>query len=285
MVTLRDILKSITTSVRNATSESEGQSTVDVIELYLDEQTSANIGDATSLAQVDPATIDKFSQELIAFYELTIGNSKPHTVATVVSCKAQVLHAQHYILLRSLRELLRLLRPQRIFEDWWHLLKPILSTASYTNKIKKETRLIISDALIMEQQMVRDHVETCVYFHRIVNMYLDWAESSYTRQEAERDETSRQHQALLDLEQDEWSRNLTIILLSVGASETKVKKKKIHLFYYMTAYQKYERLMIQLIQQFFNLLNGYFLSSQHRLQIVYLLSEFMRRRVKFYIST
>ncbi|KAI8090683.1 hypothetical protein BDF21DRAFT_334168 [Thamnidium elegans] len=82
-------------------------------------------------------------------------------------------------------------------------------------------------------------------------MYLEWAERSYTKQENERDETSRQHQALLDLEQDEWSRNLTTILLSVGASETK---------------------------QFFNLLDRYFLSSQHRLQIVYLLSEFMRRR-------
>lgn len=237
MVTLRDILKSITASVRNATSDSEGQSTIDTIELYLDEQTCANIGDATtSLAQVDSATIDKFSQELIALYELTVGtNSTIPTVATIVSCKAQVLHAQHYILLRSLRELLRLLRPQRIFDDWWHLLKPILSTASYTNKIKKETRLIVSDALIMEQQIVRDQVEkTCVYFHRIVGMYLEWAERSYTKQENERDETSRQHQALLDLEQDEWSRNLTTILLSVGASETKVpfythiriKKKK-----------------------------------------------------------
>ncbi|GAA5801571.1 hypothetical protein HPULCUR_007019 [Helicostylum pulchrum] len=258
MVTLRDILKSITASVRNASPDSEGQSTIDTIELYLDEQTCANIGDATtSLAQVDSATIDKFSQELIALYELTVGTNKNTTttvptVATIVSCKAQVLHAQHYILLRSLRELLRLLRPQRVFEDWWHLLKPILSTASYTNKIKKETRLIVSDALIMEQQIVRDQVaETCVYFHRIVDMYLEWAERSYTKQENERDETSRQHQALLDLEQDEWSRNLTTILLSVGASETK---------------------------QFFNLLDRYFLSSQHRLQIVYLLSEFMRRR-------
>lgn len=226
MVTLRDIIKSITASVRNATAESEGQATIDVIELYLDEQTSANIGDSTTLAQVDTSTVDKFSQELVSLYELTIGNSEPPTAATIVSCKPQVLriHAQHYILLRSLRELLRLLRPQKIFEDWWILLKPILSTASYTNKIKKEARLIISDALIMEQQLVRDHKDNCVHFHTIVNMYLEWAESSYKRQEAERDETSRQHQALLDLEQDEWSRNLTTILLSVGASETKVKR-------------------------------------------------------------
>ncbi|CEG80908.1 hypothetical protein RMATCC62417_15171 [Rhizopus microsporus] len=67
----------------------------------------------------------------------------------------------------------------------------------------------------------------------------------------EKDETARLHQTLLDLEQSEWSKNLTTILLTVGASETK---------------------------QFFLLLNGYFLSSKHRLQIVYLMSEFMRRR-------
>ncbi|KAG2203494.1 hypothetical protein INT47_008221 [Mucor saturninus] len=253
MVTLRDIIKSITTSVRQANADSEGQATIDVIELYLDEQTSANIGDSSNtLAQVDTSTVDKFSQELVSLYETTI-SSEPATAATVVSCKAPVLriHAQHYILLRSLRELLRLLRPQRIFEDWWPLLKPILATASYTNKIKKEARLIVSDALIMEQQLVRDHKDACVHFHTMVKMYLEWAESSYKRQEAERDETSQQHQALLDLEQDEWSRNLTTILLSVGASETK---------------------------QFFHLLDIYFLSSKHRLQIVYLLSEFMRRR-------
>jgi hypothetical protein len=99
-----------------------------------------------------------------------------------------------------------------------------LTIASYTNKIKKETRLVISEALIIEQELVRDHNQNsdCVYFHQMVNLYLDWAENSFQRQEAERDETSKQHQALLELEQDEWSKNLTTILLSVGASETKV---------------------------------------------------------------
>ncbi|KAI7872655.1 hypothetical protein BDF14DRAFT_1716475, partial [Spinellus fusiger] len=68
------------------------------------------------------------------------------------------------------------------------------------------------------------------------------------------DETGRlrlQHQALLDIEQDEWSKNLKVIVLALGAAETK---------------------------QFFMLLNEYFLSSKHRLQIVYLLSEFMLRK-------
>lgn len=256
MVTLRDIIKSITSSVRNATADSEGQSTIDVIELYLDEQTSANIGDSTTtLALVDTSSIDKFSQELIALYELTITNTAP--LATVISSKPEVLRtqAQHYILLRCVRQLLPLLRPQRVFEDWWRLLKPVLTIASYPNKIKKEARLIVSEALIIEQELVRDHnspINDCIYFHQIVNLYLDWAESSYQRQdELERDETSKQHQTLLELEQDEWSKNLTAILLCVGASETK---------------------------EFFNLLDRYFLLSKHRLQIVYLLSEFMRRR-------
>ncbi|GAN05785.1 conserved hypothetical protein [Mucor ambiguus] len=265
MVSLRDIIKSITQSVRNATAESEGQSSFDTIEKYIDEQTSANIGDTSLLASVDSASVDKLSQELVALYEATIGASAAHstsqsaaitapaTQATVISCKPDIVrtHAQHYILLRSLRALLPILRPTRIFENWWHLLKPILTSACYTTRIKKETRLIITDSLIMEQDLVRIHeMADCIYFHKIVNTYLEWAESSYQRQE-ERDETSRQHQALLDLDQDEWSKNLTTILLSVGASETK---------------------------QFFHLLNRYFLSSKHRLQIVYLLSEFMRRR-------
>lgn len=238
MVSLRDIIKSITQSVRNATVDSEGQSSFDIIEKYIDEQTSANIGDTSLLAAVDSASVDKLSQELVVLYETTIGSSNSinsnnttnnaiattATQATVISCKPEIerTHAQHYILLRSLRALLPILRPSRIFEDWWHLLKPILTSACYTNKIKKETRLIIADSLILEQELVRIHEMTdCIYFHKIVNTYLEWAESSYQRQE-ERDETSRQHQALLELDQDEWSKNLTTILLSVGASETKV---------------------------------------------------------------
>lgn len=240
MVSLRDIVKSITQSVRNATAESEGQAPFDTIEKYIDEQTSANIGDTSLLASVDSASVDRLSQELVTLYEATIGTSKdasathpasqpaaastPATPATVISCRPDIerTHAQHYILLRSLRALLPILRPTRIFQDWWQLLKPILTSACYTTRIKKETRLIITDSLIMEQDLVRIHEMTdCIYFHKIVNTYLEWAESSYQRQE-ERDETSRQHQALLDLDQDEWSKNLTTILLSVGASETKV---------------------------------------------------------------
>ncbi|KAI8139494.1 hypothetical protein BJV82DRAFT_521507 [Fennellomyces sp. T-0311] len=97
----------------------------------------------------------------------------------------------------------------------------------------------------------------------IVDEYLGWSENYHKREEDslevidksyEQDETTRlrlQHQALLDLEQDEWSKSLVAILLSYGAAETK---------------------------KFFMLLNDYFLSSKHRLQIVYLLSEFLLRK-------
>lgn len=227
MVTLRDIVKSITQSVRNATADSEGQHALDIIEQFIDEQTSANIGDTSSTINInDSAAVDKLSQEVLHLYEATIGTTEATTAATVISCKPEVqrIHAQHYILLRCLRALLPIIRPAKIFEEWWAYLKPILTMPSYTIQIKKETRLIISDALILEQDLLRMHeIQDCMYFHKIVNTYLEWAESVYQRQETERDETSIQHQALLDLEQDEWSKNLTTILLSVGALETKVK--------------------------------------------------------------
>ncbi|RCH81789.1 hypothetical protein CU097_001509, partial [Rhizopus azygosporus] len=205
MVTFKEITKSIAQAVRNSAIDPEGQSACDVIEQYLDEQTVANGG---SLPTVDTATVDKLSQDLISLYCSTVDINH----APPISSKPEALRsqAQHYILLRCIHALLPLLRPQRIFEEWWPLLQPVLTHASYTNKIKKEARLFIADSLIAE-------LET---------------EDEY-------------------LEQSEWSKNLTTILLTVGASETK---------------------------QFFLILNGYFLSSKHRLQIVYLMSEFMRRR-------
>ncbi|KAG1159777.1 hypothetical protein G6F37_004579 [Rhizopus arrhizus] len=241
MVTLKDITKSITQAVRNSTVDQDGQSACDVIEQYLDEQTVANGG---SLPSIDSAVVDKLSQDLLSLYWSTVNvNNGP-----VISSKSEVLRyqTQHYILLRCIHALLPVLRPQRIFEEWWPLLQPVLNTASYTNKIKKEVRLFIADSLIAELEQE----DECTYFHMIVNMYLD-SSSSKQQQERQKDEAGKLHQTLLDLEQNEWSKNLITILLTVGASETK---------------------------QFFLLLNGYFLSSKHRLQIVYLLSEFMRRR-------
>ncbi|PHZ09106.1 uncharacterized protein RHIMIDRAFT_240984 [Rhizopus microsporus ATCC 52813] len=241
MVTFKEITKSIAQAVRNSAIDPEGQSACDVIEQYLDEQTVANGG---SLPTIDTATIDKLSQDLISLYCSTVDINH----APPISSKPEALRsqAQHYILLRCIHALLPLLRPQRIFEEWWPLLQPVLTHASYTNKIKKEARLFIADSLIAELETE----DECTYFHMLINIYLD-TNQQQQQQETQKDETTRLHQTLLDLEQSEWSKNLTTILLTVGASETK---------------------------QFFLLLNGYFLSSKHRLQIVYLMSEFMRRR-------
>ncbi|CEG67685.1 hypothetical protein RMATCC62417_04077 [Rhizopus microsporus] len=241
MVTFKEITKSIAQAVRNSAIDPEGQSACDVIEQYLDEQTVANGG---SLPTVDTATVDKLSQDLISLYCSTVDINH----APPISSKPEALRsqAQHYILLRCIHALLPLLRPQRIFEEWWPLLQPVLTHASYTNKIKKEARLFIADSLIAELETE----DECTYFHMLINIYLD-SNQQQQQQETQKDETARLHQTLLDLEQSEWSKNLTTILLTVGASETK---------------------------QFFLILNGYFLSSKHRLQIVYLMSEFMRRR-------
>ncbi|CAO3600874.1 unnamed protein product [Absidia cylindrospora] len=120
-----------------------------------------------------------------------------------------------------------------------------------------------------------------IYATWTVNYYLEWArayqdreqhqvellvdqqkqteqqeqqhEEQQQQQQSEKtgDDIRLQHQALLDMEQEEWSKNLMLILMALGAAETK---------------------------PFFCLLDGYFQSSQHRLQIVYLLSEFMLRK-------
>ncbi|KAG0187063.1 hypothetical protein DFQ28_006931 [Apophysomyces sp. BC1034] len=268
MVTLKDILRSATHSIRHATSDSDGQSTLDTIDMYLDEQTGDDGAPNVALASGDAAAIERLSVELLTLCEQTV-LSQPTT--TLVSCKPEAVrvHNQHHLILRFVHALLPILRPLYIFQDWWEpVLRPILTTASHTDQIKNGARAIVSDCLIMEQQLCRSgQAGEPKYCKMIVDQYLEWAESYHKREENnlelldksyERDDTSRmrlQHQALLDMEQDVWSKNLKAILLNLGAAETK---------------------------PFFMLLDGYFLSSKHRLQIVYLLSEFMLRKL-FYI--
>ncbi|KAF7725209.1 hypothetical protein EC973_000375 [Apophysomyces ossiformis] len=264
MVTLKDILRSATHSIRNATVDSDGQSTLDAIDMYLDEQAGDDGTPNVALGSGDAAAIERLSAELLTLCEQTV-LSQP-TVALVSSKPEAVrVHNQHYLILRFVHALLPILRPLHIFQDWWTpVLKPILITASYTDRIKNEARAIVSDCLIMEQQLCRsEQVPEPKYCKMIIDQYLAWAENYHKREENsmelldksyERDDTSRmrlQHQALLDLEQDVWSKNLKSILLQLGAAETK---------------------------PFFMLLDDYFLSSKHRLQIVYLLSEFMLRK-------
>ncbi|KAI8083147.1 Hamartin protein-domain-containing protein [Halteromyces radiatus] len=342
MVTLKDILRSATQTIRQATAKSTGQSTLDIIDNYLDEHpselvtnatingnssnvptlnstpssllvaaaTTTNLASNTSTTGVSASSnttssgsnnsiapssstgnlednethtaIDKLSSELFFLYNTTILSSP--LAVTVVSCtaEAQRLHNQQYLLLCFIHALLPLLGPSRIFQtSWWSkALQPILTTAAYTDHIKQQARQIVITSLILEQQIIRQlgqynptsSILKPKYATWTVDYYLEWAREYQDReqhqldalvdkQEQQREETPLtekakddirlQHQALLDMEQEEWSKNLMLILMSLGAAETK---------------------------PFFCLLDGYFQSSQHRLQIVYLLSEFMLRK-------
>ncbi|KAI9023736.1 Hamartin protein-domain-containing protein [Phycomyces nitens] len=259
---LKEIARSASQSIKNATADSDGQATLDVIEKYLDEQTSSGT-DNPAQSPGDNA-IDKLSTELIALFGQTAIPLKD-AAAVSSSPEAVLTHNQHYLILCFVHHLLPILKSPRIFQDWWDpVLKPILTTAPYTDQIKKEAREIVSDCLIVEQQQCRKNpLAEPKYCRFIVDQYLAWAESYHEREEInleelekstginETDRMKMQHQALLDLEQDEWSKNLKVILLTLGADQPK---------------------------PFFMLLNEYFLSSKHRLQIVYLLSEFMLRK-------
>ena len=349
MVTLRDIQRSVNQTVRNATADTDGQTTLDAIDTFLDEHgttidalsknaasstasstatsggvtaaaigigsggttaaaattptattttssTTATAAAATAVAvttgigsssntAINNEAIDRLSNDLFQLYNTIIISPPPtRNVSNIVSCspEALLIHNQHYLILLFVRKLVPLLSPDRIFfHDWWPVvLKPVLKTASYTDKVRREARGIVSDCLILEKLLVANNNNKCTKM--IVDEYLGWSENYHKREEDsleildkhqvattttpsssfygeqhQQDETTRlrlQHQALLDLEQDEWSKSLVAILLSFGAAETK---------------------------RFFMLLNEYFLQSKHRLQIVYLLSEFLLRKVSF----
>ncbi|OAD70180.1 hypothetical protein PHYBLDRAFT_148733 [Phycomyces blakesleeanus NRRL 1555(-)] len=261
-MSLKEIARSASQSIKSATADSDGQATLDVIEKYLDEQTSSDTDNSTQNSGDN--AIDKLSTELIALFGQT-GIPLKDAAAVSSSPEAVLTHNQHFLILCFVHHLLPILKSPRIFQDWWEpVLKPILTTAPYTDQIKKEAREIVSDCLIAEQKQCRKNpAAEPKYCRFIVDQYLAWAESYHQREEINleelenstgKDETDRmkmQHQALLDLEQDEWSKNLKIILLTLGADQPK---------------------------PFFMLLNEYFLSSKHRLQVVYLLSEFMIRK-------
>ncbi|KAI8334775.1 Hamartin protein-domain-containing protein [Chlamydoabsidia padenii] len=346
MVTLKEIIRSASQTVRQATAKTTGQSTLDIIDIFLDEHptllvtnashssnnstpiinttpssllaaaansvatnltnastsnnapTTTSSSGGTNMANLTtessnhsnnnntPATltaeeteantaIDKLSSELFFIYSTTILSS--NLAATAISCtpEAQRLHNQQHLLLSFVHALLPLLGPSRIFQmPWWtRALQPILTTAAYTDRIKQQARQIVITSLILEQQIIRlkQPPASPTYAKWTLDYYLEWARAYQDReqsqlellvdkQQKQDDEEQQQkpgndirlqHQALLDMEQEEWAKNLMLILMALGAVETK---------------------------PFFCLLDGYFQSSQHRLQIVYLLSQFMLRK-------
>lgn len=225
MVTLRDIQRSISHAIRTATAESDGQATLDEIDEYLVQQSdNSNPGtSASTTATAETAAIDRLSNELVQTCHSQILS---HKLVNVVSAKpeAQRVHNQHYLILRFVRQLLPILQPRRVCDDWWKpILMPILQTTSYIDKVKNEAKSIVTESMVLDS--------SDDFVRMIVNEYLAWSENHHKREEDlleqsyEQDETTQlrqQHQALLDLEQDEWSKNLVSVLLSYGASETKV---------------------------------------------------------------
>lgn len=223
MVTLRDIQRSISHAIRNATAESDGQATLDEIDEYLVQQSDNSNPGTSTTATAETTAIDRLSNDLVQLCQSQILS---HKLVNVVSAKpeAQRVHNQHYLILRFVRQLLPVLQPRRVYSDWWKpILMPILQTTSYIDKVKNEAKSIVTESMVLDT--------TDEFVRMIVNEYLAWSENHHKREEDlleqsyEQDETTQlrqQHQALLDLEQDEWSKNLVAVLLSYGASETKV---------------------------------------------------------------
>ncbi|KAI9268350.1 hypothetical protein BDA99DRAFT_363380 [Phascolomyces articulosus] len=213
---------------------------------------TTSIGSNSNTA-INNEAIDRLSNELFQLYnDIVISPPSSRNVSNTVSCsnEALLIHNQHYLILLFVRKLAPLLGPDRIFfHDWWTVvLKPVLGTASYTENVRREARAIVSDCLVLEK-FVRNNNEN-KYAKKVVDEYLGWSENYSPHEEdslealdkqkqvatssssssliygekQQQDETTRlrlQHQALLDLEQDEWSKSLVAILLSFGSVETK----------------------------------------------------------------
>lgn len=244
MVTLKDIYRSVNNTLRHATAESDGQDTIDLIEQYLADHNGASAtatgGSAASSGNSEPKAtlsstttagsaaggitatppsneVDKFSTDLLMLGTTLFSEHQ-------VSCHPDALRIQNQqaLLVRFVRLLLPVLGTLRIFRDWWEpALKPILRTASYTETVKKEAREIVAGALIMQQGKQR------TYFYaaqKVVEEYLAWSESCQKRELDE--DKKNQTAALLQLEQDEWSKNLVGVLLSYGAADTKVRERR-----------------------------------------------------------
>lgn len=105
MVTLRDIQRSISHAIRNATAESDGQATLDEIDEYLVQQSDNSNPGTSTTATAETTAIDRLSNDLVQLCQSQILS---HKLVNVVSAKpeAQRVHNQHYLILRFVRQLL-----------------------------------------------------------------------------------------------------------------------------------------------------------------------------------
>ena len=283
MVSLKEIGQAIASALRS-TPQNDAQEVLDLIDLYLDQQRSQS----TTPSFGDPGAIDKLSAELLHILKTEILADPTVTVVSIQPVTTRV-QTKHYVLLRIVHQLLPVFGVGRILNDWWpNALKPVLQNSHYSKSSKEESIKIAADALILEDQ-TSDSIQNNTFLNLVIKDYLQWSnKQQQDKLEAlealeipsEVDDTSRmksQHQTLLDQEQDEWSKNLSAIMVAFGTARTKVSRHS------MGIPSMNKKLLINShIQSFFLLVQDYFVQSQYRLQIIHLISAFIPRKVSHF---
>jgi hypothetical protein len=228
MVSLKEISQAMASALRG-TAQNDHQDVLDLIDRYLDQQRSQS--NTHSLG--DSGAIDKVSVDLIQILKTDILSDPTVAIVSVQPATTKV-QSKHYGLLRMFHQLLPVFGVHRIMNDWWPTaFKPVLQNSHYPKAAQDECIKIVSDALILEDQSTESSINS-KFGNLVLKEYLQWSNKKTEEQEdavaaldytAEIDDTNRmklQHQTLLDQEQDEWSRNLTAIMVGFGTARTKV---------------------------------------------------------------
>jgi hypothetical protein len=281
MVSLKEIGQAIVSALRN-TTQNDAQEVLDLIDLYLDQQRSQSATPSFG----DPGAIDKLSTELLHILKTEILTDPTVAIVSMEPVTTK-LQTKHYILLRIVHQLLPVFGVNRILNDWWpNALKPVLQNSHYNKISKDECIKIVADALILEDQN-SESIKNNAFSNLVIKDYLQWSnKQQQSYQEAlaalditnEADDTSRmksQHQTLLDQEQDEWSKNLSAVMVAFGTARTKVTLMALK----NVSTEKLIYLIFLFLQSFFLLVQDYFVQSQYRLQIIHLMSAFIPRKV------
>lgn len=230
MVSLKEISQAIASALRG-TTQKDGQEALDLIDRYLDQQRSQSNAHPFG----DHGPVDKLSTDLLHILKTEILSD---TTVSMVSMQPTTIkvQAKHRLLLLCVHQLLPVFGVNRIMNDWWNTaLKPVLQNSHYPKASQDECINIVSDALVLEDQNTESSINN-KFSNSVIKEYLQWSNKQKQNQQdailavdyaSEVDDTNRmklQHSAILDQEQDEWSKNLSAILISFGTARTKVGK-------------------------------------------------------------
>jgi hypothetical protein len=239
MVSLKEISQAIASALRG-TVNNDGQEALDLIDRYLDQQRSLSNAHPFN----DHGSVDKLSADLLHLLKSEILSDPTVSMVSMQPSTIKV-QAKHRMLLVFVHQLLPVFGVSRIMNDWWTTaLKPVLQNSHYPKASQDECINIVSDALVIEDQSTESSINN-KFSNSVIKEYLQWSNKQKQNQQdailavdyaSEFDDTNRmklQHSAILDQEQDEWSRNLSAILIGFGTARTKV----IFLFcYYIVHY-------------------------------------------------